>query len=266
MPFGKKKLLREKLFPLREKKQITPAIKNSANLVLPVHLKDSDAPFLLPSSHQLMTTDWPTELSDLPCQVYETGNGVVSNYYDGRVARSKNGGVFYTQLPSDYRYPLKHYPFDVQNNGSQYLQYGNRYYLRYLRGSSPQYMDRVSKALGSDFVPPNWYFTAILMSNKDTHTNLHRDGMDGVMLQLKGKKKWYIWDPKHTQQLDFRGERSARFHDRISSKMIQNKRMPPCREVVVGPGEAIFIQAGHPHYVETLTDGAVSLGFRYFGS
>ena len=259
MPFGRKKLNREKLFPTK-KVAVRTRIKTNSSLSLPVHLKHSEAIFQLPPDHPLMTTDWSQVLSDLPCQVYETGNGVVSNYYDGRVAKSPNGGVFYTQFPSQYRYPLKHYPFDLKANGTQYLQFGNRYYLRYLRDSSSQYMERLSKAIGPDFIPPDWYSTAVLISNSDTHTNLHRDGIDGVMLQLKGNKRWYIWDPKYTQQLDFRGERSAKFHDRISSKMIKN--MPPCREVIVGPGEAVFIKAGHPHYVETLTDGAVSLGFR----
>ena len=76
----------------------------------------------------------------------------------------------------------------------------------------------------------------------------HRDSDDVLVIQLSGEKKWRIFAP---QQRRFFGNfplTLAQMGEKIS-------------ELVLQPGDALFLRAGVPHIVDTVADHSLHLAF-----
>mgnify|MGYP003974734577 CR=1 FL=1 len=194
-----------------------------------------------------------------PADIYETDTGIVGNNYDNTVIRKKD--KLYVQkrgkLPL---FPLKHNSFTVDKNGYKYLnkKHGNRYYVRYINGSG---VDHFLRNIIQYDIPHGWVNSSVLMSNKGAYTNMHIDNLDGIMVQISGAKRWFVWEPKWREKLEMISNlRSIKYSNRLTKQELLD--MPPHIEIIAKRGDAIYIPKNYPHIVETLDNYSITVGFR----
>jgi hypothetical protein len=76
----------------------------------------------------------------------------------------------------------------------------------------------------------------------------HRDSDDVLVMQIEGKKRWRIHEP---QQRRYRG----------NSPLSEEQMGPLLIELVMEPGDIMFVRAGVPHRCITETDYSLHLSF-----
>lgn len=99
---------------------------------------------------------------------------------------------------------------------------------------------------------------ALWISSAGNKTPPHWDSYDNVMMQIRGKKRFILWEPKHYENLYIRP--LGQQHDRQSPVDINNPdlaRYPDYKnarplECVLEPGDTLYIPLGWMHFVETM--------------
>ncbi|MFN0160874.1 MAG: JmjC domain-containing protein [Burkholderiales bacterium] len=76
----------------------------------------------------------------------------------------------------------------------------------------------------------------------------HVDTADVLVLQLAGRKKWFIHERQHPRWVD-------------TSELDAAARGPVQAEIVMEPGDALFMRSYTPHLVETADDYSLHLAF-----
>lgn len=142
-----------------------------------------------------------------------------------------------------------------------------RVHIQFLnRGVIEEYLSRGAAfvAEGLDIVFPeiNAFCAAIDARKEDTLSNAvaffsqrgaeayrgHRDSQDVLAIQLAGQKKWRL----HARQAPRRVE---------LGELPPEKMGPLRKEVILNAGDALFLKAGTPHQVETLSPFSLHLSF-----
>jgi hypothetical protein len=119
------------------------------------------------------------------------------------------------------------------------------------------------RALLDDIAAPPEFFPARLdpmrialwLGGAGTHTPLHHDGDNSMFCQIRGRKRIRLLPPESIALLDRARGVYSRWDppDRIDDEAPET-----VRELVVGPGEALFIPAGWWHQVDAL-DPSISV-------
>ena len=120
---------------------------------------------------------------------------------------------------------------------------------------------------------------SLYLSTSGTVTNLHFDKSDGLLHQLTGHKSVALWAPGDTERLRMCGDRCGAICCRRSfwdgelppigavgeADGVFTSAWPPpgvqTHHVIVEPGDTLFIPAGWPHYVTSLSATTASYVF-----
>lgn len=113
---------------------------------------------------------------------------------------------------------------------------------------------------------------SLWVGDKGCITPLHQDGLDNVVYQLKGRKKWVLIHPFYSRLLDI----TQPFPDKtpnlftsatdVESILKNTKKVHKfykkfnVAEIIINEGEAMFLPAGWFHYVETVSD-SITINF-----
>jgi hypothetical protein len=138
--------------------------------------------------------------------------------------------------------------------------------------------------LKADMPPPSycrhapWHNARLWLSAAGTSVPLHRDVAENVFVQLEGRKRFFLYPPAAAPWLYPHRFRSALpNYGRFDPETPDYERFPLSRavrplEVVLGPGDAIYIPSRWWHQVRSLevslsvaywfADGAVALAVR----
>lgn len=163
----------------------------------------------------------------------------------------------------------------IKHHTSTFAQYiddllkGTQNYLRF----SPLLMER--EDLMSDF-NLDWiknfptsqsiakkYF--LFIGAKGTKTPIHNAISHTAFIQIKGQKKFTVWDPSDRLFLNVRAERHPYFFSHADPIENDKSEYPLFKyanrtEIILNPGDVLFFPAYYFHYVENLTD---SIGVAY---
>ena len=197
-------------------------------------------------------------MNSYPFHTYKSKSGIVGNHY-GHTVIKKNG--FLKMIDGNAKYKLFHTveqydkgAYDLLNSKSSYM-----YYIRFIGMNNPFLRDIITPNVKTE---TGWSVTSCLISNKGSVTNLHIDGKDGKQRTLYGSKRWLIFEPKYRKALGFIGnnQRSSIFEGKLTKDILP--KGVEYKEVITKQGDTILIKRGYPHYVETLEDFSVNIGWR----
>ncbi len=107
---------------------------------------------------------------------------------------------------------------------------------------------------------------ALFIGNKGTKTNIHNAGTDNLFVQIRGEKRWLIWDQKIYYIINPEVNRApAKVSninpDKFNDSNLAFNHLPVC-EIILKEGDIIFIPAYLWHYVENLTP-SIGIGVRW---
>ena len=219
-----------------------------------------------------------------------TPTGIVGWYDSGQTSvtidrkrrkiwgKPKGGG-------DDNVFELKHYQHDRDANNMEYYQNRHRkkkkyfvspremYYLRtlpsrdnakknYYQQALPDCIPRDEKSLES----VNFY-----ISGAGITTNLHYDGRSGIVVQLKGRKRIYVFPENQMDLFELHPMghplmRRSKIDGRLTNQTL--KEHPQLLsahgyECILEPGTWLYIPARWMHYVESLDTETFSLIVRF---
>ena len=107
----------------------------------------------------------------------------------------------------------------------------------------------------------------LFIGNKGTKTNIHNAGNENIFIQIRGRKRWLLWDQKAHYIFNpevNRGPAKASpinpNQDYVDENLAYNHL--PYYEVFLEPGDIILIPAYLWHYVENLTP-TIGIGNRW---
>lgn len=110
----------------------------------------------------------------------------------------------------------------------------------------------------------------VYASGRGIVTNLHVDGKSGAIVQLKGRKRVYVFPARDVVHAEMypRGhplERRSRVDGRLTPDVVRSTTLRHARgwELILHPGSWVFIPAGWLHYVESLDEETYSLILRF---
>jgi hypothetical protein len=212
-----------------------------------------------------------------------TPTGIV-DWYDGTFidvhVDKKEGKIWGRKKNSSEKpFELKQYQHDrdessvnryQKDTSKDYLVApGEKYYLRTLYSNPENYRDLIPSHIPIDKkIISN---TSFYISGKGIITNLHNDVNSGIIVQLRGRKRVYVF-PKGTETLfgmyprDHPLARRSRIDTELTEEIV-NKN-PQIKEVkgfecILEPGTWLYIPGKWLHYVETLDDETCSLIIRF---
>ncbi|MGF1900394.1 JmjC domain-containing protein [Aliivibrio sifiae] len=85
--------------------------------------------------------------------------------------------------------------------------------------------------------------------------NVHFDTSDVFIIQIEGTKKWYLWD-----ECEFNpGKPMAR-------TITQEEVGDPTRELLLSPGDVLYIPSGHPHCAESKDEHSIHISIGFFAT
>ena len=137
---------------------------------------------------------------------------------------------------------------------------GERYYL--YQSPADNYTDLLKDLEIPPHVPnakqEESCMRALWISSAGNKTPPHWDSYDNVMVQVRGNKRFLLWEPKYYEQLYIRP--LGQQHDRQSPidiaspdlKTYPQYSQAQALECILEPGEMLFIPLGWMHFVETL--------------
>ncbi len=76
----------------------------------------------------------------------------------------------------------------------------------------------------------------------------HRDSQDVLVIHLAGQKKWRLHERQPPRRVEL-------------GELTPEKMGPLRKEVIMNPGDALFMKAGTPHQVETLSPYSLHMSF-----
>ena len=107
----------------------------------------------------------------------------------------------------------------------------------------------------------------LFVGNKGTKTNIHNAGNDNIFVQIRGKKRWLIWDQNAYYVINPKVNRAPAKASPINPNNDVIPENPafnylPVIDMVLEPGDILLIPAYLWHYVENLTP-TIGVGNRW---
>ncbi|MEQ1878016.1 MAG: cupin-like domain-containing protein [Bdellovibrionia bacterium] len=111
----------------------------------------------------------------------------------------------------------------------------------------------------------NTYY--LFMGGKGTVTHLHNDQPCNLFVQVHGRKKWTLFSPteshllypRMTQTAYCKSETNLSESDQVKHPLLRNANR---WEVILNPGDVLYVPPHVWHHVENLTD-TIGLGYRF---
>lgn len=108
---------------------------------------------------------------------------------------------------------------------------------------------------------------ALFIGNTGTKTNIHNAGNDNIFVQIRGKKRWYLWDQRAYYIINPRVNRAPAKASALDPSADNTESCPafqhlPRYEVLLEPGDIIFVPAYLWHHVENLSP-SIGIGNRW---
>lgn len=104
----------------------------------------------------------------------------------------------------------------------------------------------------------------IFVTSPRTVTPFHIDKEHNFILQIKGRKKIYVWEPDDVRVVSEAARR--RFHSRHNRDLIawreEFRALAHCFDV--GPGEGAYMPSTSPHLVEVGDEPSITMSFTYY--
>jgi hypothetical protein len=104
----------------------------------------------------------------------------------------------------------------------------------------------------------------IFVTSPRTVTPFHIDKEHNFILQVKGRKKIYVWEPDDVRVVSAAARR--RFHSRHDRDLIawreEFRALAHCFDV--GPGEGAYMPSTSPHLVEVGEEPSITMSFTYY--
>jgi hypothetical protein len=112
---------------------------------------------------------------------------------------------------------------------------------------------------------PGMYYRAgwIFVASPHTITPFHIDRNHGILLQVRGHKKVYVWDAADTEVVSDRARDC--FHARHELDLVQWSEAFRARAKVfdLGPGMGVYMPLTSPHMVETDDEPSITISLTY---
>lgn len=137
--------------------------------------------------------------------------------------------------------------------------------------TDPQYRKIIDEVLGSlkphvDVVDPGMCYRAgwIFVSSPGAVTPFHMDKEHNFILQVRGHKRLYVWDPHDTVVVSEQAR--DRFHRGHSRDLVQWREEFRERAQVfdLTPGMGAYMPSTSPHMVENGDKASITMSFTYY--
>lgn len=137
--------------------------------------------------------------------------------------------------------------------------------------TDPQYRELIERVLGSlkphvDAVDPGMCYRAgwIFVSSPGAITPFHMDKEHNFILQVRGRKKLYVWDPRDTVVVSEHAR--DRFHRGHSRDLVQWREefRPRAQVFDLTPGMGAYMPSTSPHMVENGDEASITMSFTYY--
>jgi hypothetical protein len=112
---------------------------------------------------------------------------------------------------------------------------------------------------------PGMHYRAgwIFIASPHTTTPFHIDRNHGILLQVRGTKKVYVWDAQDTDVCSDHARDV--FHARHDLKLVQwhEEFRSRARVFTVGPGMGVYMPLTSPHMIETSDESSITISLTY---
>ncbi|HEY2622774.1 MAG TPA: cupin-like domain-containing protein [Dyella sp.] len=141
--------------------------------------------------------------------------------------------------------------------------------LRHVQ-ADPAYRELINTALDPiqaeiERRDPGMYYRAgwIFVASPHTTTPFHIDRNHGILLQIRGAKKVYVWDQDDIEVCSERARDS--FHSSHNLDLVRwhEEFRERAHLFEVGPGKGAYIPITSPHMVETGTEPSITISLTY---
>jgi lysine-specific demethylase 8 len=150
------------------------------------------------------------------------------------------------------------------------IRQGKREVLRFLPfvDDNPELKDDLDMAFLSGFRSRFSLreFTQLFLAPEGTRTPVHCAHESNLFVMVHGRKRWLLWPSRTMQLIGPPADRRPYFHadydpeDRAADAL---GRYAPAWEVVLEPGDVLYVPPFVWHYVENL-DKTIAVAYRYF--
>ncbi|MFC4526774.1 cupin-like domain-containing protein [Dyella halodurans] len=141
--------------------------------------------------------------------------------------------------------------------------------LRHVQ-ADPAYRELINTALDPiqptiERHDPGMYYRAgwIFVASPHTTTPFHIDRNHGILLQIRGTKKVYVWDQDDTAVCSERARDSFHSSHNLDLVKWQEEFRERAHVFEVGPGMGAYIPITSPHMVETGTEPSITISLTY---
>jgi hypothetical protein len=104
----------------------------------------------------------------------------------------------------------------------------------------------------------------IFVSSPNAVTPFHMDHEHNFIMQIRGKKRLYTWDPFDREVVSERGQEL--FHDKHSRELVTWSESHRARARVfdLEPGQGGYMPSTSPHMVENGSEPSITISFTYY--
>lgn len=104
----------------------------------------------------------------------------------------------------------------------------------------------------------------LFIGNQGTKTNIHNAGNENIFVEIRGKKRWLLWNQNATYFLNPEVNRGPAKASNINPREPNQAVFEriPYYECILEPGDIIFIPSYLWHYVENITP-TIGVGIRW---
>jgi lysine-specific demethylase 8 len=110
-------------------------------------------------------------------------------------------------------------------------------------------------------------FTQLFLAPAGTRTPVHCAHESNAFLQVHGRKRWLLWPARYQQLIEPPADRRPYFHADYDPAQVSPEfplgPYAPAFEVVLDPGDVLYVPPFVWHYVENLT-ATIAVAYRFF--
>jgi len=132
------------------------------------------------------------------------------------------------------------------------------------RGLVDEVLDSISPQIEAKDPGMSYRGGWIFVTSPRTVTPFHIDKEHNFILQIKGRKKIYVWEPDDVRVVSDAARH--RFHSRHNRDLIawreEFRALAHCFDV--GPGEGAYMPSTSPHLVEVGEEPSITMSFTYY--
>ncbi|HZR82746.1 MAG TPA: cupin-like domain-containing protein [Candidatus Binatia bacterium] len=110
-------------------------------------------------------------------------------------------------------------------------------------------------------------FTQLFIAPAGTRTPVHCAHESNAFVQVHGRKRWLLWPARYQQLIEPEPDRRPYFHSEYDpahrSEAFPLGPYAPAYEIVLDPGDVLYVPPFVWHYVENLTT-TIAVAYRFF--